>query len=50
MIEKWRVMADLSDFTVTGGGESGGTESDAIGSGKRSHCCFERENGRSQRK
>ena len=42
MIEKRRVMADLSDFMITGGGESRGTESNAIGSCKRSQCRFER--------
>lgn len=54
MIHGRRPLADLIDFPVTGGGESGGSESDAIGSGKRSHYWSEkmrgRENGRSQRK
>jgi hypothetical protein len=52
IIENRRPLADLTDFTATGSGEVGGSESDAIGSGKRSHYCSEnerRENGRSQR-
>lgn len=48
-----RPLADLTEFTVTGGGEICRSESGAVGSGKRSHDRFEkawrRENGRSQR-
>lgn len=51
--ENRRPLPDLTDFPVTGGGEVGGSESDAIGSGNRSHECSENatrsKNGRSQR-
>jgi hypothetical protein len=54
IIENRRPLADLTDFTATGSGEVGGSESDAIGSGKRSHYCSEnerrRENGRRRSK
>lgn len=51
--ENWRPLPDLTDFPVIGGGEIGGSESDAAGSGNGSHECSENatrsENGRRKR-